>query len=417
MKKEITYSSKNVYKNSLLSVVFKGVSMILSLISAPLILSCLGDEKYGIWASLLSIVSWIYYLDLGIGNGLRIRLSECLAKGEEKDARKYVSVSYVILTVISVVAFLVAFFLISFGNLGKYINVPVSFDENINWILIVAIAFVCLNFVLALVNNIFYAVQRASVISGLSIIGQILYIVGLYLYAKSGNGLILIVSFIQGGSQLIKNIIGTIWAYIKYPECRIELMKPDFSYKNGILSFGIQSFLINLAALVLNATDNLLILQLFGASSVTPYSFCYKYFSIISSVFAAVVIPLQSAYTMAYTKHDSAWIIKNMKRALILLSVFVGGAIIACFVFIPFSAIWLKKVLLYQEGLIPTTALYCILLMVSHTFSTFSSGIGRMKEATITGILQAVVNDLCGFLVNSEAVRRVCAVKPVPILP
>ena len=69
---EITYSSKKVFKNSALSVLYKGIGMVLSLISAPLILNCLGEEKYGVWVSLLSIVSWIYYLDLGIGNGLRI---------------------------------------------------------------------------------------------------------------------------------------------------------------------------------------------------------------------------------------------------------------------------------------------------------------------------------------------------------
>ena len=50
-------------------MVYKGVSMALSLVYVPIVLNYLGDYKYGVWASILSILSWISYFDLGYATG------------------------------------------------------------------------------------------------------------------------------------------------------------------------------------------------------------------------------------------------------------------------------------------------------------------------------------------------------------
>ena len=47
------------------AALFKGISIILSLVYVPIVLNYLGDYKYGVWASVLSIISWISYFDLG----------------------------------------------------------------------------------------------------------------------------------------------------------------------------------------------------------------------------------------------------------------------------------------------------------------------------------------------------------------
>ena len=54
-KENINYKGNVIAKNSLLSLIYKGVSMGLSLISAPLLLEVLGNYKYGIYSSALSM--------------------------------------------------------------------------------------------------------------------------------------------------------------------------------------------------------------------------------------------------------------------------------------------------------------------------------------------------------------------------
>ena len=73
-------------------MLMKPVSMVLNLIYTPLVLGYLGDIKYGIWAIILNIISWINYFDVGIGNGLRNKLSEKISLNDHEGANKYVHI-------------------------------------------------------------------------------------------------------------------------------------------------------------------------------------------------------------------------------------------------------------------------------------------------------------------------------------
>ena len=61
-------------------MMLKPVSMILSLMYTPILLNYLGNEKYGLWATLLSVINWVNYFDVGIGNGLRNLLAKELSR-------------------------------------------------------------------------------------------------------------------------------------------------------------------------------------------------------------------------------------------------------------------------------------------------------------------------------------------------
>ena len=88
-------SEKNVRKNMALSTVYKALSMVISYLYVPVVLAYLGEVKYGVWTTILNVLSWITYFDIGIGHGLRNKLAENLDKeGNEIKCRKYVSSAY-----------------------------------------------------------------------------------------------------------------------------------------------------------------------------------------------------------------------------------------------------------------------------------------------------------------------------------
>ena len=395
-KNEIEYKGNVIAKNSALSLLYKAFSMGLSLISAPLLLEILGSYKYGIYSSALSIVSWIYYFDLGIGNGLRFKLTGYLAEKDKIAAKKTVTISYVLVSGIVSLVMLIVIGFLSFFNADSFFNINSS-DENINKILIISFLLAALNFVFSLVNNILMAVQESSKVNFFSLLGQFIFIIGLIFYKRWGCSLILLVSFAEGISQVIKNVIETIYVYRRYPELKPSIRAIDYSYSKGIMSFGVKMFALQISALILNSTDNLLILKLFGANSVTPYSFVYKYFGMINNVFIILIGPLMSAYTMAYAKKDYRWIKKTFNKSVTLYVLIFIGTILASFIFRPFAKIWLQKDLQYSTSLIVLTALYYLMLMFSHNFSSFVNGIGVVSETTVAVIIQAVVNIPCSI--------------------
>lgn len=383
--------NKIIIKNSLFSIGFKGAEYLLSFFTAPLMLSCLGVSKYGVFTSALSIVSWIYYFDFGIGSGLRNKVTESLVNKDYETAKKSTTVAYIIVSIISIIAFLGVLIFSFFFDMDKLLNAQLN-DENLNFILVIAFMLACVNFVLSLATNLLYAIQQTALVSGLGIVSKVLMVLALIIFKKFGITAMLYVVVLEGSVQLVKNILATILVMKKNNNLVPNFKKIDFKYSNGILGFGIQIFVMQISALVLNATDNIIIMKLFSSADVTPYSMCHKYFNIINAFFVAATGPLWTAYTTAYALNDVDYIKKTLKKALKFYLLTFIGIIVSIFVFKPFMKIYLQRELEFQPGLIMCVALYYALLIFSHNFSAFVHGISKVKLTTIACIISAVAN-------------------------
>lgn len=61
--------TNNVKLQIYLSLLLRGISIFLSFFVVRVTLGYLGNDLYGIWIVLLSIISWISLFDVGVGNG------------------------------------------------------------------------------------------------------------------------------------------------------------------------------------------------------------------------------------------------------------------------------------------------------------------------------------------------------------
>ncbi len=399
---KINYENKSIKCNSILSIATKFVSMGLSFITAPLVLQCLGEEKYGVWISLLGIVSWIYYFDLGLGGGLQNKLSSALAQNRNEEANRYLGTAYAFLSIISSAAFAIGtllFLIIDIPAIFHYDNI----GENITWVLIVALFFACVNFVGKLVDNILYATQKAGFVGAFGLITQLLWAVMLVIYLFTGNSSLLMFAIAEGSVNAIKNIIATVYVRLKFPQFKGAFKCIEKSYAKDISSFGILLFINNIGSLVLNTSDNLVISRYFGAADVTPYSFCQKFFSIIQAVFVAAVSPFFSAYTAAYAQNNWDWILRTIKKMWKIWGLFTVFSVIGVFVFRPFSVFWLHKELNYPSGLILLFSGYYILLMFGHTVSSFVNATFQTRKIIVPTFVGTVVNIPVSIYLASNA--------------
>ena len=78
------------FKQLKLTLIFKIFAMVASFMIIPLLIKSLGVEVYGVWATILSIIMWIVYFDLGLGNGLRNKVGIALVDNKIKLAKKSV---------------------------------------------------------------------------------------------------------------------------------------------------------------------------------------------------------------------------------------------------------------------------------------------------------------------------------------
>ena len=54
----------------------------------------LGAEQFGVWATMLTLVTWVMIFDLGVGNGLKNKIAENIAIKQMNKAQSYVSTAH-----------------------------------------------------------------------------------------------------------------------------------------------------------------------------------------------------------------------------------------------------------------------------------------------------------------------------------
>ena len=125
-------------------------------------LGYLTPVKYGIWVTVGSVINWLYFFDIGLGNGLRNKLAEALARDEKELGKIYVSTTYAALSIIVIILYLLFLAADKFINWQIIFNSPAGFTNEINTLIIVVFTFFAVNFVVRLIGTVLNADQKSS---------------------------------------------------------------------------------------------------------------------------------------------------------------------------------------------------------------------------------------------------------------
>lgn len=398
---KIDTSEKNINKNIALGLVYKPLSMLLSYLYIPVALAYLGDEKYGVWATVLSVLSWISLFDIGIGNGLRNKLAENLKNYDSLKTRKYVSSAYIMLTIIVMILMIVTVALFSLINWKSFFKVEANFSDNLTIVMNISIICMCVSFVMEICKSVYLALQKNHITNLMGLVQQALMLSSVVVLKKYTNGNLVFVAIAYGISNLVVELFFTLKLF-KYNRDFIPRVK-YFSREEAkdTTGLGIQFFIIQIAAMILYATDNIIITQICGPVQVTPYTTANKLFSMITAVFSIMIAPYWSAITVRKVDRDIGGIKKAEKKMLCLWGMATIGCIFLIIVFKPVVHIWLQRDMTFQQGLIPLMAVYAIVYMWNAVYSQIGNGLSLMKVSVIIAIIQSIVNVIASIFFGS----------------
>jgi O-antigen/teichoic acid export membrane protein len=153
----------------------------------------------------------------------------------------------------------------------------------------------------------------------------------------------------------------------------------DFHAAKKLMSLGVQFFLLQIVAVIIFSTDNLIITQLFGPAEVTVYNIAYKFFSVITIFFGIVTAPFWSAATEAYVQSDFEWMKKKVKQLLLLWC----GIIILVVVMLIFSEsiyrFWIGNDVHIPLMLSIFMGVFVLLNTWNSIFTNFINGVGKIR--------------------------------------
>jgi len=380
-------------KNIAISLFLKGISIVIGLMIVPMTISYVNPTQYGVWLTLSSIVTWFGFFDIGLGNGLKNKLAEANALNQYTNSKAYVSTTYAVLSIIAICLFCVFLIINHFISWTAILNTPVNNKIHFNNLALIVFGFFCIQFILQILNIVLTACHEPSKVSMINVTGQLLSLLSIFLLIKTTTGSLIYLMLAMAGVPLVIQLIASIYLYgTKYKLFSPSLKLVDLKYAKSLLNVGIVFFVLQIGALILFQTDNIVITQLFGPKDVTLFNVAYKLFSVITMIFTIVLTPFWSAFTDAYTKGDLDWIrtmLKKMNRLLVLF-VFLALAILIVSPFI--YKIWLHGSVIIPWSLSLAMTLNVIVSCWQMIYIFFINGIGKVRLQLYLVVFTSLVN-------------------------
>ncbi len=366
----------------------KFLGLATSFIAVPLGVHYLGVEKYGVWVTLTSILSYLNILDMGIGSTAINNIADSLAHDDFESASNRINSAYAaIICSTSVIGLIVAV-------CWRAINWPAFLGDRhpqdaveITFAAAVAIGVSLVGFPLAVTPRVMGACRKVVLSNYWASAGSVLNLVFIVIATRSRVGLPgLVFSYV--GAGLMIGILSTIWLYREFDWLVPNFTKVKWNDLKALWNSGLPFFAVQLSGYILYQTDNIIIAQILGASAVTPYSITWRLFSFASLLPVMALPSLWPAYADAFSRRDYAWIRKTYRYS-IMIAVGSTAAFVVVLLFAArkFISIWAGPQAVPAFGLVALMGCWAVLFAFAWSESCLLGSAGRVKgQATYSGI-------------------------------
>ena len=370
-----------IKKQVSLSFFIKIISVIIGVLLVPLLIDYLDNERYGVWLTLSSIFAWFSFFDVGIGNGMRNKLAEALACGDKVLAREYVSTTYAVVGVVFISIIIVFQIANPFLNWQSILNVKIISENELYVLTSIVFTIFLLRFIFQLTGVVYVANHKPSVNNAIVTLGSILaFVVIFILYKFTNSGNLLLLGFVLTGAPLLVLVVATFVAFSgEYSFLRPKLKYVKSIHIKSLLNLGLQFFVIQIAAILLFSTANVIISQLFSSAEVVVYNTALMYYQLPIMVYGIVMTPIWSAVTDAYAKNDFEWLKLTLKRLNKLSILFAVGILLMVAVSPYVFKLWIGNRMEIPFMLSASMAVFAIINVFLSPYTNFINGIGKMR--------------------------------------
>lgn len=366
-------------KNIFYSFFLQGGNIFIGLLLVPILLDYLDPERYGIWLTLTSIVGWFTFFDAGLGNGLRNNLTAALANGNVQLAKEYVSTTYAIIALIFCTVLLIFYIINPALNWQRILNTKSIPANELTLLALIVFTFFFLRFIFNLIGIILMADQRPAINNSFVPLGNIISLTIIYILTLTTQSNLVLASFVLSATPVIILLIASVILFgSKYSYLKPKIQNVKWMHAHELFGLGIKFFIIQISALLIYSTSNVIIAQFLGTDQVAVYNIAFKYFQMPIMLFGIIMLPIWSAVTDAFVKNDYSWLkgtLSKLNRISCLFFLGIGFMLLVS----PFTYdIWLGKRVHIPFTVSASLALYAAISIFIYPYSSYINGFGKL---------------------------------------
>ena len=317
---------RTIVRTGTWSLLAKSSAAAVYLLSIPLAYSALDPVQFGIWATLVSIVSFSNFMDFGIGNGCMNLIASAHGKGDAARAATVFRQGLLVLTAIACALFL--------ASLVGLLAVPGA-----NWVpggsrgpadivssMLLAVGVAVFSAPLSLGLRARLATGRGDSAFRWQAAGHAGALLALFL-ASSRQPTLLSMTAAALLPPLLASAINALSVGLHRDFRRpLPLTGPERrQIRRAIAREGGLFFVLQLAAALTFSADLLLIAWLRGATEAGNFAVVQRLFSIVPMALSLVWAPLWPIYRSALATGNHAWVARTLRFSTALA---LGGALL-----------------------------------------------------------------------------------------
>jgi O-antigen/teichoic acid export membrane protein len=304
------------------ATVARAVQVGSSLITIPLTLKYLGNERFGLWMTISSVLAMAAFADFGIGNGVLNTVAKAFGKDDTPGIRKAVSSGFAVLNTIAVLLIAFFFAIYRFVNWPDFFRVvsPLARSEAGPALAVFATCF-ALNISMDVVQRVQLGLQQGYRYSLWQLCGSIAGFIGVLSGIWLRVSLPWLVVAIAGAPVFATSLNAIHFFGFVRSDLRPTMKLVNSGAIAEIAKLGGLFFVLQVVISISFSADNFIIARILGAVNVPEYSIPQRMFALITMMSAMLVAPLWPAYSEAVSRGHIDWVRHTLNRSLLLVLV------------------------------------------------------------------------------------------------
>ncbi len=246
-----------------------GLSAIVNFLLSPFVVHSLGNDAYGVWILLSSLVGYLGLLDLGVRGAVTKFVATHHAAGNHARASRIASAAFAIFGFAGALAILVSFLVGRFGL--EYFEVSPEFMDVAPTIILIGGVTIAISIVSGVYGGIIVARQRFDLLNVMTVVVTLLRAASVVWALRNGGGL-LELAWIQLGASAIQGVVSVGIARNVYPDLSIRPTGFGRDDAKMIFSFGLYASLLHIASSLVYYTDSVVIGAYLPVSLITFFA-------------------------------------------------------------------------------------------------------------------------------------------------
>lgn len=347
----------------------------------------LGPERFGVWATFVSLPLLLAFLDLGVANAMTNRVAHAMRSGGPEAAKTRISSGLLILTCIAIaqgVALFCAATIMPWGSILKLQDASLETEVR------TAAQVLAASSALILISNglgrVLHGLQRAYMVHIAHTIGSVCALAALYIAInRRADMATLIACQLLPATLITGALVATLRRNGLISTARaMSALKAEGPL---LIRSGALFLVLQMGTTIGWGADSAILATTAGAASVAAFTVSARLFQLISQPLSVINSPLWAAYADAHAAGDTRFIRLTFRYSILTTFVIssVGAAFCVAFGDTVIQA-WTSNSITTTHQLLAALAVWAILECCGNSLSMLLNGLNIIRQQVITAV-------------------------------